>query len=89
MVTAEGDELVFAWDELVPRVVHPLKVAIIEALLWIGAPLSATDLKNIFDDGSNLSLISYHLVTLAKVEALTIVRKRQGRGSVEKFYFFA
>lgn len=88
-MTTEGDELAFGWDALVPRVVHPLKVAIIEALRWIGQPLSATELKNLFDDGSDLSLISYHLVTLSKVEVLTIVRERRGRGSIEKFYFFA
>lgn len=38
----EGNEpLPFDWAALVPLVVHPMRVTIIEALCWVGEPLSA------------------------------------------------
>jgi DNA-binding transcriptional ArsR family regulator len=82
-----SEPLPFSWDELVPLLVHPLRVAIIEALRHIGEPLSTADLKEIFDGRYALSLISYHLVTLAKVEAIVVVSQGQVRGSTERLYF--
>jgi DNA-binding transcriptional ArsR family regulator len=87
-LTVKGDEP-FSWDVLVPLVVHPLKVAIVEALWWIGEPLSATDLtKVIGDEEYGLSHISYHMVKLADAGAIEVVSTRPVRGSLEKFYFF-
>ena len=85
--TAVGDERAFDWAALVPVVFHPLKVAIIEALTWIGTPLSATDLTKVFDKRFAVPNLNYHLHELAKVGALKQVRKRRVRGAVEKFYF--
>jgi DNA-binding transcriptional ArsR family regulator len=80
----------FDWDALVPLVVHPMRVQIIEALGWIGEPLSAANLTRIFDDADlSLSGVSYHVTTLAKAGVLVKVGQRPVRGSVEKFYFFA
>lgn len=88
MTASEGGEP-FDWSSLVPRLVHPLKVSIVEALQWIGEPLSATDLAKLFDDDAvSLSHVSYHLVSLAKTGALTKVRQRQVRGTTESFFFF-
>jgi DNA-binding transcriptional ArsR family regulator len=87
-VAVKGDGR-FDWETLVPLVVHPLKVTAIEALEWIGQPLSASDLTKIIDDEKmGLSHVSYHLNRLGAVGALKVVRRRQVRGSVEKFYFF-
>ncbi len=87
-MTMEGGET-FAWDALVPHVVHPLKVSIVEVLHWVGQPLSASDLTKVIDDERfGLSHVSYHLVKLAEAGAIRVVRKRKVRGSVEKFYFF-
>lgn len=84
----EGSEpLPFSWDELVPLLVHPLRVAIIEALRRIGEPLSTADLREVFDDDYSLSVISYHLGTLAKVEAVIMVHQRQVGTTTERFYF--
>ncbi|HEX4668432.1 MAG TPA: helix-turn-helix domain-containing protein [Solirubrobacterales bacterium] len=89
-MTMKGGELSFDWDALVPHVLHPLKVAIVEALGWVGKPLSATDLTKLFDDDDfGLSHVSYHLLKLAEAGAIKVVRRRKVRGSVEKFYFFA
>lgn len=88
-MTIKGDEG-FDWGTLVPQVVHPLKVAIVEALLWVDQPLSATDLTKLFDnDRHSVAHLSYHLVKLVDVGALEVVAKRERRGATEKFYFFA
>jgi hypothetical protein len=79
----------FDWLSLVPRVVHPLKVAIIEALLWIDRPLSASDLAKIFGGEFSLGVVAYHLKELEKVGVTDVVGDRQVRGAQEKFHFFA
>ena len=82
----EGSEpLPFSWDELVPLLVHPLRVSIIEALRHVGEPLSTADLQRIIEDDCSLSVISYHLVTLARVEAVIVVRQPR-LGATERFY---
>ena len=87
-MTVKGDEP-FGWDVLVPHIVHPLKVAIIEAMWWVQEPLSATDLtKMISHEKYGLAHISYHMVGLARVGAIKVVGSRPVRGSLEKFYFF-
>jgi hypothetical protein len=88
VMTAGGEPHPFDWAALVPRVIHPMRVQVVEALRWIGEPLSASDLTKVFDDRYELSFISYHVVELAKLKAIKIVRKREVRGATEKFYFF-
>jgi hypothetical protein len=83
----EGSEpLPFSWEELVPLLIHPLRVATIESLRYIGEPLSTTDLKGVFDDEYSLSVIAYHLATLAKVGAVAVVRQHQDGPTTERFY---
>lgn len=85
---ATGEE--FDWSALVPRIVHPLKVAIIEALQWIDTPLSSTDLRKVFGgDRFSLNLIAYHASQLAKLGAIRPVSSRQVRGATETFYSLA
>src|ERR1700709_2256059 len=69
---SQGDQSLFEWGELVARIVHPLQVAIIEALLWIGQPLSPTELAKSFDEptGHYLALVSYHVTHLKKMGVL-------------------
>lgn len=77
----------FDWDVLVSLVVHPAQVAIIEAMMWVRVPLSATDLRKLFDDDSfYLSLLAYHLTKLHKIGALEVECERPVRGVREKFY---
>ncbi|MEX2105561.1 MAG: helix-turn-helix domain-containing protein [Solirubrobacterales bacterium] len=83
-----GDGLPFDWVTLVPRLVHPLKVAIIEALLWIDAPMSASELNRVFAGRFGVNLVSYHVKSLAEVGVVVKVRDRQVRGVLETFYFF-
>ena len=86
----EGDGPAFDWAALVPRIVHPVKVAIVETLLWIGHPLSATELRDLFDEPEYcyLSIVSYHVGKLVEFGALRETGSRQVRGATETFYFF-
>jgi DNA-binding transcriptional ArsR family regulator len=87
--SAKAAELDLAWTVLV-SLVHPLKVAIIEALHYIGRPMSASDFNNLFGRSkSTLSDVSYHVRALAKDKVVEMVAERDGlRGPKEKFYFF-
>ena len=76
----------FDWETLVPLLVHPVKVEIIEAMSWIGLPLSATDLDRVLRGKIGVSLLSYHLRKLAEVGALKRVRREPVRGAVQTFY---
>lgn len=78
----------FDWSALA-RVIHPLKVAIIEALRWTGEPLSSADLEKVFYCQFHLSTIAYHVRDLAKTGVLEAVGSRPRRGATETFYFFA
>jgi DNA-binding transcriptional ArsR family regulator len=85
-VRGGSEPLPFSWEELVPLLIHPLRVATIEALRHVGQPLSTTDLREVFDEDHPLSVISYHLATLVKVGAVVVVCQRQVGASTERFY---
>jgi hypothetical protein len=83
------DEATLAWEALVPHVVHPAKVAVLEALRWIGRPLSSHDLVEVFDtEGLYLSMISYHVRKLFEFGVIVPVQTRRVRGAMETFYYF-
>ena len=86
---ATGGEPVYDWAALVPLDLHPLKVAIVEALSWIGTPLSASDLNKALNEQFGVSLVSHHVRCLAELGALEERSKRQVRGATEHFYFFS
>jgi hypothetical protein len=76
------------WGALVPHVVHPAKVAAIEAMLWMKQPLSCNQLVNLFDcDDFYLSLVSYHVGKLVKFSVLRRAGSCQRRGATETFYY--
>lgn len=85
----QGNEA-FDWSALVPRIVHPVQEAMIEALLYIERPLSAADFQKLFGDLKlGMPQISHHLNALAKRKILVKTHKSQGRGAVERFYSLA
>jgi hypothetical protein len=74
----------FDWAALVARSVHPLKVAIIECLLWVEEPLSAIEMTQMFDGDYPLDLVKYHVGRLAKQGAVEVTDERRIRGAREK-----
>jgi hypothetical protein len=90
-VGAGGDGQV-GWDLLVPRLVHPTKVIILESMLWIERPLSATELEQISARDPDLRTFSYHLKHLEELGVLEVAEKRKARRSrsskKETFFYF-
>jgi DNA-binding transcriptional ArsR family regulator len=77
------------WGALVARSVHSTRLWIIEAMLRIERPLSATELEGVFsEEGLGISSISYHLKILIELGILEEVRERKVRGATERFYSF-
>lgn len=75
------------WSALVPRLVHPTRVAIIEAMRCIERPLSASELAKVFDNEKlRLPSISYHVRALAAIGVLKRVRVEQVRGARKQMY---
>jgi len=79
----------FNWGTLVPYLIHPVKVAIIEAMEWVDVPLSPRELDRLFDEQFGVSLISYHMRTLMDVGVVEKVRQQPVRGAVQTFYALA
>jgi Sigma-70, region 4 len=82
------------WELYVANFVHPLKVAIVEALCWMGAPLSAVQLTKLCSGGGEPFRepnVRYHLHQLVKVGVLEIVSSSpfDQEGEVDTFFYFA
>lgn len=77
---------------LVAQVIHPIKLAVIEALLWIGRPLSSSQLAEVLADLDYdkvySGLIVHHVHGLEEHGLLEVVERRQVRGAVETFFYF-
>ena len=58
----------------------------IEAMLWIDVPLSPRELDRIFEEEYGVSLVSYHMRTLADVGVVAPVRQQAVRGALQTFY---
>jgi hypothetical protein len=94
IVSGRADNGFPGWEVYVPQFVHPVKVAIVEALLCIGGPLSAAQFTNLFSgegDSFRESNLRYHLRRLVKVGVLEVARSSPfGDGvKVDKFFYFA
>ena len=82
----EGDGP-FDWNVVVPRLMHPLQVAVVEAMAWIDVPLSPSDLTQVFMEQFPLEEVAYHVRRLAYIEALVKVEQQTKRGRQRKWYF--
>jgi len=89
MASGNNNRRNFQWDTLVPHLLHPIKVAIIEAMSWIGEPVSPRELDLIFDDEFGVSLVSYHVGVLVDYGALEKAGQEPVRGALKTFYVLA
>jgi hypothetical protein len=77
----------FCWSDLAARLIHPVQVEIIEALLWIDLSLTAADLVHILDGKHAARPIEYHLRRLTKLEVVELCDGRQrGVPAAERRY---
>jgi hypothetical protein len=85
---AEAADKLFVWTSLVPRLVHPTKLAIVEALIAAGRPLSVEELVPQLPavDG-NTELIRYHANSMVRAGALVVAVEPEAAADVHYFYF--
>jgi hypothetical protein len=78
------------WDALVSRTVHPVRVAVLEAMRWIDEPFSAVDLRRMHgDDPPGVEVIAYHMRGLAlDLRVLRLYEEETIRGATRKLYYF-
>jgi hypothetical protein len=65
-----GDGYEEFWSTLPEKVQHPVRVPIIEALWWIGEPLSAIALVDSFDGLLSMWEAAHHLHVLEELDAV-------------------
>jgi len=80
----------FDWEGIVPRIVNPTKVAIIEQLRQ-RKPLSASRMKRLIRDPEDVTLarLIYHCDTLEKAGVLEIAPAPPSAAANERFYCLA
>jgi Helix-turn-helix domain len=64
------------WEPFVPRLVHPIKIAVVEVLLSVGKPLSAAQIaQRLRQAGLRVgdSNLRYHLNHLVEIGLLKLV----------------
>lgn len=75
------------WDGLLASLLHPTQFQIIEAMHWIGRPVSASQLVHVFDrDSKDLSALAYHLRRLRELKIVRLASVKRVRGAKERFY---
>lgn len=79
-LTSEHDRL--GRSVVLPRLLNPTKVWILEAMSWIGRPLAPSDLAMIADSCASSAAIAYHLATLVQLGMVEPV-EHQVRNGVE------
>lgn len=79
----------YIWTSLVPRLIHPTKLAILNALIEAGEPLSIEDLVSCLPavDG-NSKLIKYHAKCMVKVGALEVSSTQNKAGDEALLFYF-
>jgi hypothetical protein len=75
------------WGGLLAAVLHQTQFQIIEAMGWIGEPISASQLVEVFErDREDLSMVSYHLRRLHGLGVARLCEVRKVRGAKERLY---
>lgn len=65
-----GDGYEEFWSTLPEKVQHPVRVPIVEALWWIGEPLSAIGLVDLFDGDVSMWEAGHHLRALEELDVV-------------------
>ena len=74
------------WEEAVVLLLHPTQLLILEALVRLGMPVSATAMVEMSDGQISLAYWTYHLTRLENLGLLKLVEARPSRGTPEKFF---
>jgi len=80
----------FDWERVVPRIVNPTKVAIIELLRQERRPLSAARMRRLITEvRASQAQMNYHCETLLNAEVLEEVNAPPDAAANERFFCLA
>lgn len=60
------------WASLPEKVSHPVRVPLVEALRWIGEPLSARQTVDVLDGDSTMWEVAHHLKALEELGVVEV-----------------
>lgn len=84
---AAGDEK-FIWRLLVPRLVHPARLQIVEALIDRSDPMTVEELAPLVPFATdNLDLVRYHAKAMTDAGALEVVDAGESEPGEPTFFF--
>jgi hypothetical protein len=78
-----------AWSTALFSLIHPAKVAAVEAFLWTGEPMSALAVYKSLARDWPLATVGYHVRRLAEVGVLVERFVEPRSGAYERFYTLA
>ncbi|HMI82264.1 MAG TPA: helix-turn-helix domain-containing protein [Solirubrobacterales bacterium] len=80
--TAREEREAHLWSSLVPHLIHPVKLVILEALLYMEQELAASQISSLVGEHEySTAVISYHLKVMAKAGVIELVESKKVRGS--------
>lgn len=68
------------WSALPEKVLHPVRVPVIEALWWIGEPLSAIETVDVLDGFLSMWEAAHHLKALGALGVVKLIPTDQSNG---------
>ena len=77
------------WSTALFSLIHPLKVATVEAFCLIGEPMSGLLVYEVLGRPASFGTVSYHVRRLAEVGVLVELYVEPRRGAHERFYGLA
>jgi DNA-binding transcriptional ArsR family regulator len=89
MSTGNGPSEAPAWSAAFFSLIHPAKVAIVEALERTGEPMSAVALYYVLDGEWSFGTVAYHVRRLAERGVLEERFQGRVRGATEHFFGLA
>jgi hypothetical protein len=77
----------FNWETFVSRALHPIQLAMVEALIFIGLPISPGDLSQMYgEDECTPSHTGYHIKFLVDHDIIELFDTEQVRGTTRHLY---
>jgi hypothetical protein len=77
------------WSAALFSLIHPFKLAAVEAFLYIEEPMSGLLVYEVLGRPASFGTISYHVRRLAEVGVLVELYVEPRRGAHERFYGLA
>lgn len=78
----------YVWSEVVPRLIHPTKLALIRGLIRVRKPDSVDNLIGFSDLRDDPKLVELHAGEMVEAGALEVVSKRDDAEVGAPLYFF-